>query len=73
MRVNGALGGLPGVFGIEVDVEGGRVTVRYHPDRADPGLFAARLRELGYEPGELHFASCTAPEPDCPLPVADTR
>lgn len=66
MRVNGALGGLPGVFGVDVDVEGGRVTVRYDPDRADPRLFAPRLRERGYEPGEPHFASCTAPTRDCP-------
>ena len=73
MRVNGALGGLPGVFGVDVDVEGGRVTVRYAPDLADPGLFAAQLRERGYEPGEPHFASCTAPEPGCPPPVAQTQ
>ena len=66
MRVDGALGGLPGVFGVDADVEEGRVTVRYDPDRAHPELFAPRLRERGYEPGEVQFASCTAPEPDCP-------
>ncbi|MEE8468762.1 MAG: heavy-metal-associated domain-containing protein [Planctomycetota bacterium] len=72
MRVNGALEGLPGVFGIDVDVEGGLVTVRYDPHRADPAQFAPQLRALGYEPGEPHFASCTAPEPTCPTPPSDS-
>ena len=73
MRVNGALGGLPGVFGVDVDVEGGRVTVRYDPHRADPKQFAPRLSALGYEPDEPHFASCTAPEPECLAPIVDPR
>ena len=73
MRVNGALGGLPGVFEVDVDVPGGLVTVRYDPDRVDPTQLAPLLVDLGYTPGSPHVARCPSPEPTCPPPEADRK
>ena len=46
--VQGELGRLPGVTGVEVDVELGRVTVTSH-DRLDAEVVRAAVEEAGYD------------------------
>lgn len=46
--VSGAVERVPGVEGVEVDLEGKRVEVA--GEGLDPALVAAAVREAGYEP-----------------------
>lgn len=46
--VKEALGSLPGVTGVSVDLDAGTVTVEYSPDEVSPQDMARSLDEAGY-------------------------
>jgi copper chaperone CopZ len=46
--IEGAVGALPGVEAVQVDVPGKRVEVRYDPARVDQAQLEATLEEEGY-------------------------
>jgi copper chaperone CopZ len=52
-HVTGALTSLHGVLEVEVDLDGGRATVRLGPGAADADTLAAAVRDAGYEAGIL--------------------
>ncbi len=46
--IEGAVGALPGVQAVRVDIPSKRVEVRYDPARVSPGQLEATLDEEGY-------------------------
>ena len=50
IRVDGVLEQLNGYYDCRVDVDRGRVTIRYSTDDLDPQSIEAALADAGYEP-----------------------
>lgn len=47
--VTKALEAIPGVSGIQVTLDGGKVSLSYDPHQAGPDLVRAAIREAGFE------------------------